>query len=243
MYRWSIKVDISGGIPSSVIANEVEWNSVTEEWDDKSGGHAVTFDAGSVCSWNSDLKWYHADIEHSGHYTAMLNGSSEIEGYVGKKIDTGDRDADIDSNTAHATTVTGNPHSVTKGDLGLGNVENKSSSTIRGEIVIGNIPVSDIDIKDCADSESNLITVNALLDGLVSGYTSANQALEYIAAKLIGSPLFAKMLNEIMGISSGTSSPSGSVTPTRIGQLYVETTSPKLYVSDGLTNTDWFAVN
>lgn len=37
------------------------------------------------------------------------------------------------------STSTGNPHKTTKADLGLGNVENKSSSTIRGELTRANV--------------------------------------------------------------------------------------------------------
>ena len=37
------------------------------------------------------------------------------------------------------STSTGNPHNTTKADLGLGNVENKSSATIRGELTRANV--------------------------------------------------------------------------------------------------------
>lgn len=37
------------------------------------------------------------------------------------------------------STSTGNPHNTTKADLGLGNVENKSSATIRGELTSANV--------------------------------------------------------------------------------------------------------
>ena len=40
--------------------------------------------------------------------------------------------------TAH-TGNTSNPHSVTKAQVGLGNVENKSSATIRGELTKANV--------------------------------------------------------------------------------------------------------
>lgn len=44
-------------------------------------------------------------------------------------------------NTAyqHSQTTSGNPHKVTKADLSLGNVENKSSATIRGELTKSNV--------------------------------------------------------------------------------------------------------
>lgn len=39
----------------------------------------------------------------------------------------------------HSTKTSGNPHHVTKTDVGLGNVENKSSATIRGELTKANV--------------------------------------------------------------------------------------------------------
>lgn len=39
----------------------------------------------------------------------------------------------------HSQIITGNPHNVTKANVGLGNVENKSSATIRGEITQANV--------------------------------------------------------------------------------------------------------
>lgn len=39
----------------------------------------------------------------------------------------------------HSQKISGNPHNVTKSDVGLGNVENKSSSTIRGELTSSNV--------------------------------------------------------------------------------------------------------
>ena len=39
----------------------------------------------------------------------------------------------------HSQLTSGNPHNVTKDDIGLGNVENKSSETIRGEITSKNV--------------------------------------------------------------------------------------------------------
>lgn len=242
MNTWSIAVDCSGGDPSSIWAKEVEWNGGLSQWDLKSGGNTYQAVQGSTLSWNSDLKWYHADISVSGHYSFFLNGSTQMEGYKGKKIDTGDRDSDIDDNTIHRSAIN-DPHQIKMSQVNLdNNIQNKSSSDIRGEIVIGDIPVGDIDIKNCADTDTKLITVNGVLDGFISGYTSAVQTIEYLAAKLGANPLFAKMMVEIGGVSFGTATPVGAVTPTRIGQLYVETTTPKLYVAKGLTDTDWFGL-
>jgi hypothetical protein len=42
---------------------------------------------------------------------------------------------------------------------------------------------------------------------------------------------------------TGTAAPSGSVTPTRVGQLFLNTSSSVFYLSTGLLNTDWVAIN
>lgn len=42
---------------------------------------------------------------------------------------------------------------------------------------------------------------------------------------------------------TGTSAPSGSVTPTRIGQMFLNTSTNIFYLSTGLLNTNWVAIN
>jgi len=51
--------------------------------------------------------------------------------------------------------------------------------------------------------------------------------------EIVGSGLHIARSN----VSSGT--PVGSVTPGIIGEFYVDSTGPSLYVSTGLTNSDW----
>lgn len=57
--------------------------------------------------------------------------------YTESEIDT--TVTDINSSISSHTSNTSNPHSVTKAQVGLGNVENKSSATIRGEITKSNV--------------------------------------------------------------------------------------------------------
>ena len=47
--------------------------------------------------------------------------------------------SDINNSISSHTSNTSNPHSVTKAQVGLGNVENKSSATIRGELTKSNV--------------------------------------------------------------------------------------------------------
>ena len=44
-------------------------------------------------------------------------------------------------------------------------------------------------------------------------------------------------------IKEGLVAPIGSVIPTRIGEYYLDTVLQKLYISKGLANTDWIALN
>ena len=65
------------------------------------------------------------------HAKAVLFGNSN------KTLD--EEISDINNSISSHTSNTSNPHSVTKAQVGLGNVENKSSATIRGEITKSNV--------------------------------------------------------------------------------------------------------
>lgn len=45
------------------------------------------------------------------------------------------------------------------------------------------------------------------------------------------------------GSINGVVAPSGAVTPTFIGQTYIDTNTGNIYISYGLTNSDWTQVN
>ena len=65
------------------------------------------------------------------HAKAVLFGNSN------KTLD--EEISDINNSISSHTSNTSNPHVVTKEQVGLGNVENKSSATIRGEITKSNV--------------------------------------------------------------------------------------------------------
>lgn len=69
--------------------------------------------------------------------------ANKVDKVSGKGLSTNDLTATLKSNYdaayTHSQKTTGNPHKVTKSDVGLGNVENKSSATIRGEITKENV--------------------------------------------------------------------------------------------------------
>lgn len=69
-----------------------------------------------------------------------------------------------------------NPHGVTKSQVGLGNVENKSSATIRGELTKGNVttalgftPANQTDMTNAQDAITQLNSERAFLSKVFSG--------------------------------------------------------------------------
>lgn len=69
-----------------------------------------------------------------------------------------------------------NPHGVTKSQVGLGNVENKSSATIRGELTKGNVttalgytPANQTDMTNAQDAIKQLNSERAFLSKVFSG--------------------------------------------------------------------------
>jgi hypothetical protein len=45
------------------------------------------------------------------------------------------------------------------------------------------------------------------------------------------------------GVRTGAATPVGSVTPYYVGEQYIDTSGLKSYISSGLLNTNWIALN
>lgn len=69
------------------------------------------------------------------------------------------------------STATGNPHKTTKTDLGLGNVENKSSATIRGELTKANVTTALGYTPPTTDTNTHYTT--RIVAGAASGIANA----------------------------------------------------------------------
>lgn len=79
----------------------------------------------------------------------------------------------------HSQKTSGNPHNVTKSDIGLGNVENKSSETIRGEMTKENVtdalgytpPTTNTTYSAATQSKQGLMSAadKKKLDGIATG--------------------------------------------------------------------------
>lgn len=127
------------------------------------------------------------------------------------------KENEIASNLSSHTSHTSNPHSVTKAQVGLGNVENKSSATIRGEI-----------------TKSNVTTA--------LGYTPLNQSLKGSASglaeldsngKVPSSQLPSFVDDVVEGYLSGGKFYKESAHTTEIsgetGKIYIDLSTEKTY--------------
>src|SRR5690606_9315505 len=87
------------------------------------------------------LQIFDAYPEGASLVTAL---AGKVDKEQGKVLSTNDYDNTEKQNVAtaytHSQITSGNPHQVTKSDLGLGKVENKTSAEIRSEITVSDIP-------------------------------------------------------------------------------------------------------
>lgn len=111
-------------------------------------GYGIT-DAADKIHTHDDRYYIKSDVDTKITATkeyAVEQAAAAVENKVdkvdGKGLSTNDLTAALKSNYDAAythTSNTSNPHSVTKAQVGLGNVENKSSATIRSEITSANV--------------------------------------------------------------------------------------------------------
>lgn len=124
------ELDSTGKVPASQLPSYVDdvvegtYASSTSFKD--STGTAVTGETGKIYVDTTSNKTYRwsgsAFVEISSSLALGTTSSTAYRGDRGKTA------------YDHSQITTGNPHGTTKSDLGLGNVENKSSATIRSEL-------------------------------------------------------------------------------------------------------------
>jgi hypothetical protein len=83
----------------------------------------------------------------------------------------------------------------------------------------------------------DLISSDDVIEGLSSGTTASISVLKYIMSQLLSSTKFSDMLAYSGFVSTGDSAPSTA--PTREGLIYINTTAGTIYISVGLTSSDW----
>jgi hypothetical protein len=58
--------------------------------------------------------------------------------------------------------------------------------------------------------------------------------------------LVSSYINQLIAKANtrtGTADPTATVTPNYLGEIYLDTSAHKVYISDGLTNTSWLVLN
>ena len=157
------------------------------------------------------------NIKIDGEYKLLSYASSSESVEMTDGTDLQTKMDSVDRDLSSHTSNTSNPHSVTKAQVGLGNVENKSSATIRGEI-----------------TKSNVTTA--------LGYTPLNQSLKGSASglaeldsngKVPSSQLPSYVDDVIEGYLSGGKFYKESAHTTKIsgesGKIYIDLHTGKTY--------------
>lgn len=114
----------------------------------------------------------------------------------------------VNTNLSSHTANTGNPHSVTKSQIGLGNVENKSSATIRGELSSSNVTTA-----------LGYTPLNSALKGAKSGLA------ELDANGYVPSSQLPSYVDDVLEYSAKSSFPTTGAT----GKIYVDLSNGKIY--------------
>lgn len=98
-------------------------------------------DDDTINTYKEAIDWI---ATHGAEFTALVGEvDKKVDKVAGKGLSTNDvtdeLKANYDAAYAHISVTEGNPHNVTAADLGLANVENKSSEAIRNEITAKNV--------------------------------------------------------------------------------------------------------
>lgn len=96
---------------------------------------------GTINTYKEVIDWI---ATHGSEFAALVGEvDNKVDKIAGMGLSTNDLTAELKANYdaayTHSQVVEGNPHNVTKAEVGLGNVENKDSETIRGEITSKNV--------------------------------------------------------------------------------------------------------
>lgn len=116
------------------------WNGKANASDIPSKTSALTNDSGFITKNVNDLVNYYTKTKVDELITASGGSSTSTTSVPTKTSELTNDSGFVTETTLTAHTGnTSNPHNVTKSQLGLGNVENKSSATIRGELTSSDV--------------------------------------------------------------------------------------------------------
>ena len=148
----------------------------------------------------------------------------------------------------HSQKTSGNPHGVTKSDVGLGNVENKSSETIRSELTKSNVttalgytpPTTDTTYSVATTSKDGLMsaTDKTRVDGIeniaLSVKTAKGNALTLNTAKAPFGSLTLYGKTEKSDNTLTTAGSDGSIKLTKCGKNLLEIPPNKTFTYNGV---------
>ena len=160
------QLDSNGRIPSSQLPSYVD--DVLEY--SSQSAFPTTGESGKIYvdhSTNKTYRWSgYSYVEISASLAIGTTATTAFRGDQGKEA------------YVHSQIKTGNPHRTTKADLGLGNVENKSSETIRGELTKANVTAALGYTPPTSDTNT---TYSAGTGISLSGTTFSNSGVRSIA--------------------------------------------------------------
>ena len=151
----------------------------------------------------------------------------------------------------HSQVTSGNPHKVTKSDVGLGNVENKSSATIRGELTKANVtsalgytpPTSNTTYNDMTAATASAAGVHGLVPAPAAGkqfsFLRGDATWAAIDKSTVGLGNVNNTADADKSVKYATSAGSASsattaTTATKLGSATVGSGSQPMYLSAGV---------
>ena len=202
--------DVAGGVPSLDSNTKVPVSELYEATTTNKGvtqlTDSVTSDSTTTAATSNSVKSVNDSLNSeisratSAENTLTTNLNSEISRAKSAEKTNSDaisseisrattKENEIANNLSSHTGNTSNPHSVTKAQVGLGNVEDKSSATIRGEITKSNITTAlgyaplNQSLKGSADGLAELDSngkvpssqLPSYVDDVIEGYLSGGK--------------------------------------------------------------------
>lgn len=212
--------EVSGSLPASRISGTIDAAHLPSYVDDVIEGY---LNGGKFYTTKSSSGAYSGEItaeagkiyvDLSNNKTYRWSGSTYV--VISETIALGTTHATAgygdESRAAYNhSTSTGNPHKTTKTDLGLGNVENKSSATIRGELTSANVTTALGYTPPKTDTNTHYTT--RIVAGAANGTTNADTTNGNTHINVTDDNTFRSgVVIKGTGATSVTSDASGNIT-------------------------------
>ena len=150
----------------------------------------------------------------------------------------------------HSQVTSGNPHKVTKSDVGLGNVENKSSATIRGELTKANVtsalgytpPTSNTTYNDMTAATASAAGVHGLVPAPAAGkqysFLRGDATWQTLSKSIVGlsnvdNTADAEKNVKYAASAGSASSATTATTATKLGSATIGSGTQPVYLNAG----------